>query len=337
MKTQSKNLFLLGLLIFLAIILTACPPEPEPDPDPDPAPVVTLPITMKSGKEIQKLLVGTNLKANNEATSFKASATPAPAGVTTETLSADDSETACVAWLDNSTKTIYYYAKGYTDAGKKIPLTSCVSLFEKCLTLTTIDVSGFDTSEVSSFSVTFSGCTALTTISGLDTLNTTNVTNFQGMFYNCSALTEIDISSFDASKVTNTGGMFQDCTELATIYAKVGTDWTTISSSLNMFNGCTNLKGGAGTTYDSGKIDVSYARIDGGTSAPGYFTEKQARAVAKVNARWAKACLVFLCGVYCTVGGSHARAQQKLSPRVDATGGIFLCAALDKKLSWDKI
>ena len=41
-----------------------------------------------------------------------------------------------------------------------------------------------------------------------------------------------------------------------------------------------------------------------------------------MNARRAKACLVFLCGVYCTVGGSHARAQQKLSPRVNATGGV---------------
>ena len=147
MKTQSKNLFLLGLLIFLAIILTACPPDPDPDPDP----VVTLPITMKSGSDFQKLLIGTNLKAASEATSFKASATPAPTGVTTEMLSADGSETECVAWLDNATKTIYYYAKGYTDAGKKIPMSDFQFMFAACSTLETIDISGFDTSAVIQF------------------------------------------------------------------------------------------------------------------------------------------------------------------------------------------
>ena len=274
MKTRSKHLFLLGLLTFVAIIATGCPHKSEPEPMPAPT---VLSITMKTGVDIQKLLVGANLKAGSEATSFKASKTPAPAGVTTETLSANGSETACVAWLDNSTKTIYYYAKGYTDAGKKIPLAICASLFEKCSTLTTIDVSGFDTSEATSFSIMFSGCTALTTISGLDTLNTTNATNFASMFYNCSALAEIDIRSFDTSKVTNTAGMFNGCTALMTIYAKAGTDWSsidTITSYTGMFTNCTNLKGGANTVYDSTKTDKSYARIDGGTSAPGYFTEK---------------------------------------------------------------
>ena len=275
MKTQSKNLFLLGLLIFLAIILTACPPEPEPDPDPDP--VVTLPITMKNGTAVQKLLVGANLKANSEATSFKASATPAPTGVTTETLSADGSETACVAWLDDGSKTIYYYAKGYTDANKKIPMSNFSLMFADCKTLETIDISGFDTSAVIHFGQLFQSCTALTTIVGLDTLNTTSAQRFIKMFYNCSALTEIDISSFDASKVVYAEDMFGLCKNLTTIYAKAGTDWSsidTITSSAGMFTNCTNLKGGAGTAYDSTKTDKSYARIDGGTEAPGYFTEK---------------------------------------------------------------
>ncbi|MBQ7612002.1 MAG: hypothetical protein IJU92_02900, partial [Spirochaetaceae bacterium] len=137
MKTQSKHLFLLGLLTFVAIIATGCPHKNEPEPTP-----ATPTITMKSGSDIQKLLVGTNLKANSEATSFKTSKTPAPAGVTTKTLSADDSGIACVAWLDDGSKTIYYYAKGYTDAGKKIPLAYCENMFYGCGTLTEIDISG---------------------------------------------------------------------------------------------------------------------------------------------------------------------------------------------------
>lgn len=41
-----------------------------------------------------------------------------------------------------------------------------------------------------------------------------------------------------------------------------------------MFSNTTNLVGGAGTVYDSTKTDKTYARIDGGTSSPGYFTLK---------------------------------------------------------------
>ena len=42
-----------------------------------------------------------------------------------------------------------------------------------------------------------------------------------------------------------------------------------------MFSGCTSLVGGSGTAYSvSHNDDASYARIDGGTSNPGYFTYK---------------------------------------------------------------
>ena len=43
-----------------------------------------------------------------------------------------------------------------------------------------------------------------------------------------------------------------------------------------MFNNCTSLVGGQGTTYDDSHIDKTYAHIDGGTSNPGYFTDKNA-------------------------------------------------------------
>jgi hypothetical protein len=43
-----------------------------------------------------------------------------------------------------------------------------------------------------------------------------------------------------------------------------------------MFLDCTSLVGGAGTTYDANHVDVNYARIDGGTDAPGYFTSTSA-------------------------------------------------------------
>jgi hypothetical protein len=41
-----------------------------------------------------------------------------------------------------------------------------------------------------------------------------------------------------------------------------------------MFSNCTSLVGGKGTAYEKWRTDYTYARIDGGTSKPGYFTDK---------------------------------------------------------------
>ena len=67
--------------------------------------------------------------------------------------------------------------------------------------------------------------------------------------------------------------MFRDCQNLKTIYA--GDGWSTgaVTDSAEMFYGSTNLKGGAGTTFDSSFVDKTYARIDR-PGVPGYFTAK---------------------------------------------------------------
>ena len=51
-----------------------------------------------------------------------------------------------------------------------------------------------------------------------------------------------------------------------------------------MFENCTSLVGGKGTTWNaSNPIDKTYAHIDGGTSNPGYFTDKNAGLRGDVN------------------------------------------------------
>ncbi|UKI58297.1 MAG: hypothetical protein L6V81_02380 [Clostridium sp.] len=45
-----------------------------------------------------------------------------------------------------------------------------------------------------------------------------------------------------------------------------------IETNQNLFVGCDNLVGGAGTKKIGSKIE--YARIDGGVTSPGYFTAK---------------------------------------------------------------
>ena len=42
---------------------------------------------------------------------------------------------------------------------------------------------------------------------------------------------------------------------------------------MNNLSYSTLLVGGLGTTYNSSYVDKTYARIDGGRSNPGYFTD----------------------------------------------------------------
>ena len=133
-----------------------------------------------------------------------------------------------------------------------------------------LDLSSFDTSKVENMSGMFDGSQA--TALDLSSFNTSNVTLMSGMFSR-SQVTTLDLSSFNTSSVTNMNGMFNDSTLLTTIYASDKFNTYNVMYSTDMFTGCTNLVGGAGTKYNSSYVNKTYARIDGGTSSPGYFTK----------------------------------------------------------------
>ena len=63
----------------------------------------------------------------------------------------------------------------------------------------------------------FSGCTKLTTITGLSYLNTASVTNMASMFNGCTGFTSLNLSTFNTAKVTNMSSMFSGCTKLKTL------------------------------------------------------------------------------------------------------------------------
>ena len=150
--------------------------------------------------------------------------------------------------------------------------TTTNSWFRDMTNLQTItDMSYLNTSEVENMGMMFSSCSSLTSLD-LSNFNTAKVTAMGALFHQCSSLTSLDLSNFNTANVTSMSSMFAGCRNLQTIY--VGDGWNTdaVTYSSRMFNNCTNLKGGKGTVYDANHNDVSYARIDGGTSAPGYFT-----------------------------------------------------------------
>ena len=149
-------------------------------------------------------------------------------------------------------------------------------MFPGCGALTSLDVSNFNTDKVTGMKCMFTACSNLVSLD-VSNFNTENVTDMSDMFNDCESLTNLDISNFNTSNVKVMESMFADCYSLKTIY--VGNGWKTseVTNSEYMFAGCTSLVGGKGTKCDGAERedDVSFARIDGGESAPGYLTKKE--------------------------------------------------------------
>ena len=144
------------------------------------------------------------------------------------------------------------------------------AMFNNCDNLEYVDVSSFDTQSATNFDQMFEYCYNLKEIKGLEVFDTRNVRSFYEMFSCCYKLEVLDLSSFVTSSLTDTFRNFNACSSLKTIYVGDGWDMSKVTSSAAMFSGCSNLVGGAGTTFvDS---DLKYAHVDGGTENPGYLT-----------------------------------------------------------------
>lgn len=146
--------------------------------------------------------------------------------------------------------------------------------FNDCRSLTTLDVSNGTFTAVSATTCQsmFQSCENLGSID-LSNFETTNVSNMEYMFFYCYKITSLDVSMFDTSKVTTMTGMFAQCNLLETIYSYNDFSTDALLQSNSMFWGCSSISGGNGTTYDAANITADYAKIDTETTK-GYFTLK---------------------------------------------------------------
>jgi surface protein len=146
-------------------------------------------------------------------------------------------------------------------------------MFGSCESLTNIDVSNFNTANVDNMRAMFYNCAELGNVD-VRGFKTDNVTDMSWMFAYCKKMTEIDLNSFKTSNVTDMSYMFYVSDAVKTIYVSDRWDMTNVTASDKMFGGCEMLVGGAGTAYEYGKMDGTYAHVDEGTTNPGYFTLK---------------------------------------------------------------
>lgn len=133
------------------------------------------------------------------------------------------------------------------------------SIFTGCNSLTSIDVSNWDTSNVTDMSVMFQNCKNLQTIVGLENLDMSKVTNFTGMFNECASLTEINLptTNFNGKNI-RLNSFAQGTKSLTTLDL---TNWTNamVIGDLNRFLNYSSV-----TSFDVSTLDATVLHI-------GYF------------------------------------------------------------------
>ena len=129
---------------------------------------------------------------------------------------------------------------------------NCETMFMDLDNIIEIDLSNFDSSNVSSMTKMFSGCESLLSIN-FSGINTKKVRTMNFMFYNCKSLISLDLSDLDTSKVLSMLRMFQNCYSLKSIdLSSFNTSSTTIMTY--MFQDCHELSYLDISNFDTSKV-----------------------------------------------------------------------------------
>ena len=119
-------------------------------------------------------------------------------------------------------------------------VTSMYCMFQGCSSLSSLDVSPFDTSKVKDMSCMFGNCSSLASLD-VSPFDTSKVKDMSCMFGNCSSLASLDVSPFDTSNVTDMSSMFRECFSLKSLNV-TSFDTCKVTSMFAMFNSCTSLE-----------------------------------------------------------------------------------------------
>ena len=179
--------------------------------------------------------------ATNKIEHFKKSSVAPAASMNAVNIDDDESECEIKLWLDPTDKTAYYYAepeKVYLNK-KSNEMFFSKSDEQKIKNILEIDLSNFDTSEVTNMSNMFYGMSNLTTLN-VSHFNTSKVTDMSLMFHDVRNLTSLNLSNFDTSKVTDMHNMFYGMSNLTTLNLS-NFDTSKVTNMGNMFSSMTNL------------------------------------------------------------------------------------------------
>ena len=207
---------------------------------------------------------GWSMPTKEHIKSFKRS-TVAPANsVTTINIEDPDlSDYEIKAWYNAADQSVYYYAPVSTTHLNP----NSKGMFQWFTKMETIDLAGFDTSEVTSMNTMFYTMKSLKNIdvSGFNTSNVTDmyamfdqtgvieqlnvsnfdtskVTNMSYMFFSLPRIRELDLTNFDTRNVTNMYGMFDDMTDVTKIKFSAKFDTGNVTNMGRMFSRTSSIQ-----------------------------------------------------------------------------------------------
>ncbi|EBH4249267.1 BspA family leucine-rich repeat surface protein [Listeria monocytogenes] len=131
------------------------------------------------------------------------------------------------------------------------------AMFKYCSSLRELDVSGLNTSAVTTMRDMFYSCSALEELD-LSHFDTSSVTNMFYMFYDNEKLEKLDVGNFDTSSVTNMYAMFANCTSLEELDVS-NFDTNSATDMYRMFDSCVKLKKLDVSNFDTSSVtDMAY-------------------------------------------------------------------------------
>ena len=170
-------------------------------------------------------------------------------GAATKSWDASAAQDGSVMAYVNGTKLIIA-GNGY---GKILANANSTSAFNAFTNVTSlIGLNKLDTSNVTNMRGVFRGCSSLTSLD-LSKFDTSNVTNMCAMFAGCSGLTSLDVTKFDTSKVTDMNSMFYGCSGLTSLDV-TKFDTSNVMDMCAMFSGCSSLTSLDVTKFDTSKV-----------------------------------------------------------------------------------
>lgn len=118
-------------------------------------------------------------------------------------------------------------------------LTNCYRMFDNCRSMTSVDISGFGTADVTSMECMFQECNDLASLD-LSGFDMSNVTITRDMFNNCTSLKSLNVPGFNMPKNLDVTEMFNGCTALTSLDL-VGWVTPTGCDFVNFAYGCESL------------------------------------------------------------------------------------------------
>ena len=131
--------------------------------------------------------------------------------------------------------------------------------FIGCSNIISLDVSNFNTSNVTDMSYMFNECKNLKEIKGINKFNTNKVTNMRTMFQSCNVLEYLDLSNFNTSNVVDMTYMFSKCNKLKEIKGINKFNINKVTNMSAMFQACNALEYLDLSNFNTSNVtDMSY-------------------------------------------------------------------------------